>query len=90
MSILFPTYQGLISGKEFGEIKEKVLRDFPILLACESCFWPLFNLFLFKKVPLNLQTSVACFGTIVWGVVLSTVENRAVEKVQYGESVGQV
>ena len=79
MSILFPAFNGVLDGKNYEEIKKKVERDFPVLMLAELAFWPLFNFFVFKKVPLSLQTSAIFAGTSVWAFVLSGIETRVVE-----------
>lgn len=81
MSITFPVFNGVLDGKNSGEIKEKVKEDFPILMMAELAFWPLFNFFVFKKVPVSLQTSAVFMGTSVWAFILSGIETRKGEEV---------
>jgi len=60
-------------------------------MTAELAFWPLFNMIVFKHVPLNLQTTCVYFGTIAWAIILSGIEERAMRKdfFEEGEDITQ-
>ena len=76
-----------MDGKDLDETWLKVKRDFPVLMTAELGFWPFFNFVVFKKVPIPLQASCVCFGTIFWAFILSTIEMRVIKEQKDGGAV---
>jgi hypothetical protein len=47
-------------------------------MTAELGFWPLFNMAVFKKAPIHLQSTFIYIGTIFWAMILSAIEERAI------------
>ena len=87
VSVLFPAWNGIMNGYSPERIGQKVMKDFPVLMTAELAFWPLFNMAVFKHVPLNLQSTCVYFGTIVWAIILSAIEERAMNSEYIKEDI---
>ena len=85
---MFPAWNGVLDGLDNEAIKQKVKNEFPVLMAAELAFWPLFNFIVFKKVPIKLQTLSVCVGTIAWASILSSIQSS--KDVNFGEEAAKL
>jgi hypothetical protein len=76
-----------MNGYNAKQVANKVQRDFPVLMTAELAFWPLFNSMVFKHAPINLQSTFVYFGTIMWAIILSAIEERAINSDQLNEDI---
>ena len=82
---MFPTWNGALNGYNVQQIGQKVMQDFPVLMSAELAFWPLFNMVVFKHIPLHLQSACVQVGTIAWAIILSAIEERAMRCTEYSD-----
>lgn len=75
-SSMFPLTMGVLDGLESEELIEKVKTDTPVLMTADIAFWPLFQFFNFRFVPIFYQTTAIYTASLFWTIIMSAIESR--------------
>jgi hypothetical protein len=72
-TVFFSSYSLIYDGMTPAETVERVKRDLPRALKAQYTVWPVFHLFNFRAVPLNMRVPASATAGLGWSVFFSTL-----------------